>query len=206
MRPVLPAIFLLIVWSCSTPPTPPPVAAPETPAPPPAAPIEEKVTGTVRVTASALNVRSAPTADAEVVAQVKKGTDLGVLRHGESWMKVRLAGGTIGWVAARFVAESGARATKRTQTKRGGWPPDSDSAFLEAPTPSFAEDGPHGLVVIEANVNVKGVVTGTKVISNGTGNETLAFLAEREIKAAKFSPPIRNCTPTAFIFTYRRSF
>ena len=96
--------------------------------------------------------------------------------------------------------------TRRTQTRRSGCPPDSDYAFLEAPTPSFAEGGPHGLVVVEANVNAKGIVTSTKLISNGTGDEAMAFLAEREIKAAKFSAPIRNCQPRAFIFTYRRSF
>jgi hypothetical protein len=50
------------------------------------------------------------------------------------------------------------------------------------------------------------VETKTKVVSNTTGEESLAFLAEREIKGAKFSPPIRNCVPRAFIFTYRRTF
>jgi hypothetical protein len=62
------------------------------------------------------------------------------------------------------------------------------------------------MVVVEASVNTKGVVTKTKVVSNTTGEESLAFLAEREIKGAKFSPPIRNCVPRAFVFTYRRTF
>jgi hypothetical protein len=53
---------------------------------------------------------------------------------------------------------------------------------------------------------VSGNVTRTKVVSNSTGDEALAFLAEREIKAAKFSPPIRNCAPREFVFTYRRTF
>ncbi len=205
MRRVLLALSLLIVCSCAAPPAPPPVAAPE--ASPPPAVIEEKVSGTVRVTASALNVRREPSGDAEVIAQVKKGTELGVLRSDESWVKVRLADGSIGWVAQRFVADKTASSTtKRAQTKRGGCPPDSDFAFVEMPTPSFSDGGAHGLVVVEATVNTKGIVTSTKLISNTTNDEALAFLTQREIQSAKFSPPIRNCAPRAFIYTYRKMF
>jgi hypothetical protein len=58
MRPVVSvAVALLFVCSCAAPPAPAPVAAPELPAPSPASPVEEIVSGTVRVTASALNVR-----------------------------------------------------------------------------------------------------------------------------------------------------
>lgn len=207
MRRLPIVLSLLILSACAAPPAPVPVAPPATPPPPPAAPVEERVTGTVRVTASALNVRQEPSGDAEVLTQVKKGTELGVLRSDDSWVKVRLADGTTGWVAERFVAADGGRpSAKRTQTRRSGCAPDSDYAFLEAPRPSFSENGAHGLVVVEANVNVKGIVTSTKLVSNGTGDEALAFLTEREIKSAKFSPPIRDCQPRAFIFTYRRSF
>jgi len=205
MRRVLLALSLLIVCSCSAPPAPPPVAVPETPPPPPAE-IEEKVSGTVRVTASALNVRREPSSDAEVIVQVKKGTELGVLRGDESWMKVQLADGSIGWVAERFVVRDGASRKKSASAKRGSCPPDSDFAFLEMPMPTFSDSGAHGLVVVEATVNTKGIVTSTKVISNGTGDEALAFLTAREIKSATFSPPIRNCGPRAFIYTYRKMF
>jgi uncharacterized protein YgiM (DUF1202 family) len=176
------------------------------PAAPSPIPGEETVSGTVRVTASALNVRREPSSDAEVMAQVKKGTELGVLRSDESWMKVRLADGSIGWVAERFVARDGASPKKRASTKRGSCPPDSDFAFLETPTIAFSEISAHGLVIVEATVNTKGIVTSTKVISNGTGDEALAFLTVREIKSAKFSPPIRDCAPRAFIYTYRKMF
>ena len=54
--------------------------------------------------------------------------------------------------------------------------------------------------------DTKGNVTSTKVISNTTGDDALPAIAEREIKSAKFSPPIRNCVAKAFIFTYKRSF
>ncbi len=190
-----------LLAACAAPPAPPPAAAPSTPPPPPpSSPLADHVSGTVRVTASALNVRREPSGDAEVLTQVRKGTVLSVLRRDQSWVKVRLADAREGWVAARFVSGD------MSAARKGGCPPDSDYAFLQMPTPSFAELGAHGLVVVEANVNVQGIVTSTKLVSNGTGDEALAFLAEREIKAARFSPPIRNCAPRAFIFTYRRTF
>jgi len=175
------------------PPAPEPVAA---------KPVEERVIGTVRVTASALNVRSEASTDADVIVQVKKGDALSVLANlNDSWMKVRVASGEVGWVAARFV--SGGAAKKKSKS---GCPADSDFAFVETPALAFSDSGAHGVVVVDANVSVSGNVTRTKVVSNSTGDEALAFLAEREIKAARFSPPIRNCAPREFVFTYRRTF
>lgn len=165
---------------------------------------EEKVIGIVRVTASALNVRAEASTDADVVTQVKKGQSLDLLREGESWVKVRLATGETGWVAARFVASG--NAARKPRQKMGACPPDSDFAFIETPTLTFSDSGAHGIVVVDATVSAKGTVTATRLVSNGTGDESLAFLAEREIKGAKFSPPIRDCVPRSFIFTYRRTF
>jgi TonB family protein len=209
MRPVSLLLLLSLLVSCSAPaPEPEPLPEPvlETPQLPP---MEAKVIRSVRVTASALNVRKEASTEADVVAQVKRNTALDVLSEDESWVKVRLASGEIGWVAARFVSGGAATTTKSTTKKRksrSGCPPDSDYAFETTPTPSFSDRGAHGIVVVEANVNASGTVTRTRVISNSTGDESLAFLAEREIKGAKFSPPIRSCVPRAFIFSYRRAF
>ena len=52
----------------------------------------------------------------------------------------------------------------------------------------------------------KGNVVSTRVVSNTTGDEALAAMAERELREAKFAPPVRNCVPKAFIYTYKRSF
>lgn len=208
MRRILLLALVLVRCAASAPPAPEPVPEPVRAEPAVAAVEEEKVIGTVRVTASALNVRREASTDAEVVRQVKKGELLSVLREDESWTRVRLASGETGWVASRFVSKGSATAAPRRarRTSRGGCPPDSDYAFTETPALTFSDSGAHGLVVVEATVNAKGTVTSTKVISNGTGDESLAFLAQREIKAAKFSPPIRGCVPRAFVFTYRRTF
>jgi uncharacterized protein YgiM (DUF1202 family) len=197
---------MLIVFSCAAPPAP--VEPPRTPPPPPpvAPVVQDKVIGTVRVTASALNVRREASTDGEVITQVKKGSSLDVLSEDDSWTKVRLASGEVGWVASRFVSSGETTAKKTTAPRKSGCPADSDYAFLEAPALAFSDSGAHGLVIVEATVNAKGTVTSTKVISNNTGDQALAFLAEREIKGAKFSPPIRDCVARSFIFTYRRTF
>lgn len=171
------------------------------PAPPlPSAPVEEEATGTVYVTASALNVREAPSTQGEIVTTAKRGTALSVLKDGDEWLKVRLGDGREGWVAERFV---GTQAETKKSVKRDC---ESDYSFIQTPSLSFTEQDSHGLVVVEATVNTKGVVTATKVISNTTGNKDAGAVAEKEIRSAKFSPPIRNCQARAFIFTYRRTF
>jgi TonB family protein len=140
---------------------------------------------------------------------VKKGQTLSVLAEDESWMRVKLASGETGWVASRFVSRDGDKAAsgkKKSKAKKTSCPADSDFAFVETPTLAFSETPKPGMVVVEASVNTKGAVTSTKVVSNSTGDEALAFLAQREIRSATFAPPIRNCAPRAFIFTYRRTF
>ena len=205
MRPALRRVLFLplLFLACAAPAPKPEPVPPPPPAPVVAKPVEEKAIGSVRVTASALNVRSEASTDADVILQVKKGESLEVLANGEAWMKVRAASGEVGWVAARFVTGGSG---KSASTKKKGCPSDSDFAFVETPRLAFSDRGAHGVVVVEANVNTRGSVTRTKVVSNSTGDEALAFLAEREIQGAKFSPPIRNCAPREFIFTYRRTF
>lgn len=204
VRRLLIVLALSAAVRCAAPP--PPVTAPETPPPPPA---EERVIGTVRVTASALNVRNEASTEAAVVKQVRKGEELSLLVAGDSWAKVRLSAGETGWVASRFITDGTAKQGKNAKSSKGkkkGCPPDSDFAFVETPMLTFSDSGAHGLVVVDATINTSGVVTSTKVLSNTTGDEALAFLTEREIRSAKFSPPIRNCAPRSFIFTYKRTF
>jgi uncharacterized protein YgiM (DUF1202 family) len=197
----LAVVVLLIAGCASAPPAAPPAAPP--PAPAPSAPAMDTVIGSVRVNATALNVRSDPSMNGEVVTHAKRGEKLDVLGERGDWLRVRLADGTKGWVSAQHVMRDGATAAK---PRRSGCPSDSDYAFVKNPMPTFSDSGAHGMVTVEANVDSKGNVTSTKLISNTTGDDSLGFLAEREIRAAKFIPPVRECVPKAFIFTYKRSF
>ncbi len=193
------AAVSLSLLSCQAPPPPPTQPAPApAPAPAAAAPI-----GTVRVTASALNVRADASTNADVIAQVKRGERMALLEETESWMKVKLSTGQTGWAASRFLDREGQKPTAR---KRGRCPADSDFAFATTPTPNLSDSPKHGLVVVDATVDTRGNVVSTKVVQNSTGDDALAFLTEREIRAAKFIPPVRNCAAKAFIFTYKRTF
>ncbi|HEX3071669.1 MAG TPA: SH3 domain-containing protein [Thermoanaerobaculia bacterium] len=204
-RIIATAGFVLVV-SCggSTPvpaPAPEPAHSIPTPAPAPAA-SETSVTGTVRVNVSTLNVRREASLTAEVVERVRRGERLTLLAESGDWLRVRLHDGTSGWVASQLVVRDDAAGRPR----RAGCAPDSGYSFVSAPKPSFSENGAHGIVVIEATVDAQGVVTKTRVVSNETHDDSLASLAEREIRAARFAPPVRNCAPRAFFFTYKRAF
>ena len=142
-----------------------------------------------------------------ILARLKRGDRLTVVSVGNDWMQIELPGGGRGWVSAQYVRSADMPASRHVQgKKREGCVPDSDFAFERAPQPSFSENGPHGLVIVEGTVNAQGTVTSTHVISNTTGSTACAGTAEQELKGAKFLPPVRNCTPRAFIFTYTRTF
>jgi uncharacterized protein YgiM (DUF1202 family) len=196
-------LICLLLAACATPPPPAPQPAPLPPTPAPSAP--EPSIGTVTVAASALNVRREPSTSGEVITLVKRGERLTLLFSTESWMKVRLESGETGWVSSQHVMREGA-VQKKVARKKSGCAPDSDYAFVTTPTPTFSDSGAHGLVVVEAGVDSSGKVLSTKVITNTTGDQALAFLTERELKGTRFAPPIRDCVARAFIFTYKRTF
>ena len=188
-------VAVLVVAGCSAPPPPEPVTVPA-----PSSRAQGEL-GPGHVTATALNVREEPTTDSAVLTMLRRGASLQLIEEKEGWYRVRVASGRTGWVSAQYVARGTAPARRR-----GGCPPDSDYAIEKSPMPSFSEDGPHGLVVVEANVNTSGEVTLTKVLSNTTGDPALGAKAEREIRSARFTPPVRDCVKRSFIFTYKRAF
>jgi hypothetical protein len=203
---VVPAVVLAlaVLGRCAAPAPPSPAPAPEPEPAPVTAPTEPAAVGSVHVTVATLNVRKEPATTAEVVAQVKKGDKLALLATRADWSNVRLAGGATGWVSSKLVSNGEVAPTSR---RRGNCAPDSEYRFVQAPVPAFSDNSTvHGIVTVEANVNTQGVVMSTKVVSNTTGDEAAGVLTEHEIRKAKFAPPVRNCVPKAFIFTYRRSF
>ena len=201
-RIAIAACLFLAACGGNTPaPAPAPEPRPVAPAPAPASP-EEQATGTVQVNVSTLNIRADASTSAEIVGHARRGERLAVVGDSGSWLRVKLNDGTTGWVSSQLVVREGAVARPR----RGGCQPDSNYSFISAPKPSFFEKGPHGMVVVEANVDARGIVTSTRVVSNDTKDDSLAVIAEREVRNARFAPPIRNCVPRAFIFTYKRAF
>jgi uncharacterized protein YgiM (DUF1202 family) len=193
---------LLLLAACGgNTPAPAPSPEPQPIAPSPVSPDDHAI-GTVRVNVSTLNVRSDASGSAEIIGHVRRGERLTIVADSGEWLRVKLSDGTSGWVSSQLVVREGAA----TRPRRTGCLPDSNYSFVNAPKPSFAEDGPHGMVIIEASVDARGNVISTRVVSNDTHDDALASMAEREVRDAKFAPPIRNCAPKAFFFTYKRAF
>jgi TonB family protein len=174
-------------------------------APPPAAPAPVPVTKAatapvpaqevVQVTASTLNVRQDANTSAAVVTKVKKGERLVVLGRDDGWVHVLLPAGGSGWVSARYVRSEPA------------CPADKPDAELLSDVPlSFSEGTSIGKVVVEATVDATGSVASTRVVSDTTGIPELVQRAESEVRTLKFSPPVRNCRPVPFVYTYTRYF
>jgi len=196
------AACLILLASCGGS-APAPVSTPA-PAATPAAPTPagERAIGTVRVNVSTLNIRGEASTSASIIGHARRGERLTVIGDSGDWLRVTLNDGASGWVSSELVVREGAAARPR----RAGCPPDGNYSFVSAPKPSFSENGPHGMVVIEASVDAKGIVNSTRVVSNETHDDALAAIAEKEVRNARFAPPIRNCVPKAFFFTYKRAF
>jgi uncharacterized protein YgiM (DUF1202 family) len=204
MRRLAVALALAVLVRCAAPP-PAPVPAPEPPPPAPAAPTEPAAVGNVRVTTATLNVRREPATTGEILAQVKRNERLALLATRGDWSNVRLADGTTGWVSSKLVTSD--LPSNAGSRRRGNCLPDSDYRFTQAPVPSFSDtQTAHGVVTVDASVDARGTVTSTRLVANTTNDPSLAALAEKEIRNAKFAAPVRNCEPKAFIFTYKRSF
>ena len=194
----LPSVLIAVSVSfglagCKTAaPPPPPVPVPVVPA------AEAKPTPPqeyVRVTGSRLNVREQPATSAAPVARVKKGERLAVLGRDGEWFQVRLADGATGWVHGKYVR------SEEPCT------PDKATAELLSGVPlSFTEGSSIGRVVLEATVDATGSVASTKVVQDTTGIPELVQRAESEARTLKFSPPVHNCRPVPFIYTYTRNF
>jgi hypothetical protein len=175
-------------------------AAPPPPAPAPVVPVTEAEPAPppqeyLRVTGSRLNVREQPTTSAAAVARVKKGERLEVLGRDGEWFQVRVADGATGWVHGKYV--------------RSDEPctPDKTTAELLSGVPlSFTEGQSIGRVVLEATVDATGSVASTKVVQDTTGIPELVKRAESEARELKFSPPVHNCRPVSFVYTYTRNF
>lgn len=208
LRFVLSLLLVVLLASCGST-TPPPPAPVEVTVPASAPAPEPPPLGVVRVTASTLNVRREPATTADVVSRTKRGDHLTLVSVGNDWMQVELANGNRGWVSAQYVTRDQAEppaSVSRGAHRPAGCAPDSDYRFVKTPTPVFSDSGAHGLVVVEGNVGKDGKVLSTHIVSNTTGDESLAFMAERELKGATFEAPVRNCVARAFIFTYTRTF
>ena len=164
---------------------PAPVAAAATPAPP----------AYLRVSASRLNVREAPSATARALAKVSRNTRLIRLGGAGEWVEVQLADGARGWVHGKYVAAE------------PECPADSVAPTLVSePVVAFVEGAGHGRVVVEGTVAKSGEVVAVAVKENSTGSTAAESAAVDELRRMRFAPFVRNCRPVAFVYVYTRTY
>ena len=190
------ALCSLLAGCASAPPAPPPpagdgaapaaaVAAAPAPAPP----------AYLRVSASRLNVREAPSTTARAVAKVSRNTRLIRLGGAGEWVEVQLADGAHGWVHGKYVAAE------------PECPTDSVApTLLSEPVVSFVEGAGHGRVVVEGTVAKSGEVVAVAVKENSTGSAAAESAAVDELRRMRFAPFVRNCRPVAFVYVYTRTY
>ena len=147
------------------------------------------------MTGTRLNVREEPSTRAAVIARVKRGQRLAVLGKSGGWVHVSVAAGAEGWVSARYVQSEAPCAADKAEPE----------LLSDAPL-SFSEGPAVGKVVIEASVDATGSVVSTRVVTDTTRIPELVARAESEVRALKFSPPVRDCHPVPFVYTYTRNF
>ncbi|MDB0440529.1 ligand-binding protein SH3 [Clostridioides difficile] len=67
------------------------------------------------VTASALNIRSGPSADCDKVAKLYKGKTVEILEKSNGWYKVRVSNSVVGWGSAKYISTSGSSGSTSNQ-------------------------------------------------------------------------------------------
>lgn len=68
------------------------------------------------VTASALNIRSGPSADCDKVAKLYKGKTVEILEKSNGWYKVRVSSSVVGWGSAKYISTSGSSESTSNQS------------------------------------------------------------------------------------------
>ena len=82
----------------TTPPSSPPPSKPPEVSQPPAP-------RTTEIALAFVNLRQGPSMNDKIISVLKKGTKLTVLEEKAGWLRVRLEGGTEGWVAKAMTTE-----------------------------------------------------------------------------------------------------
>lgn len=160
---------------------------------PPGALPRTKSMGAVTVSAVSAPVYSA--ADAETkVGSVAFGERLPLLERAGDWLNVTQVGYGEVWVRA-------------SEIWRAEPCPDDRDQPLVLEEGSFRFDAPHpGKVVLEARYDSAATLESVTVIENTFGEKRYEEIAEKDLRGIRWSAPVRNCQPVAFIYTFTHYF
>ncbi|MFA6955718.1 MAG: SH3 domain-containing protein [Thermoanaerobaculia bacterium] len=161
--------------------------------PPPSPP--SRATIAIKYAAGDLEIREAPRDDATLVTTYKTGESVSILGEKGEWSEIKLNFEKSGWAKTTSLVASKAEVGSTTDQVR----------FRIAPEP-VTQPGIHGVIVLEATVNVHGDVTGVKTLQNTTGRKDIESRTAESLRKAKFYPLLRNGKAEQFIYEYTATF
>lgn len=129
-----------------------------------------------------------------VVATLAAGEQLALLQRTTDWLKVRAASGVTGYLQPSALIAPTCTADH------------PEPRLLETPVFAFSEKGPHGSVVIEAELDADARIVSTRVLENSVGDPAAEKEALADLQRVRFLPPTKDCKPRSFFYTFTRQF
>jgi SH3-like domain-containing protein len=160
---------------------------------PPSTPTRETIA--VKFASGDLEIREAPRDDAPLITTYKTGESVSILAEKDGWSELKLNFEKSGWAKSSSLVA--------TKSEVGSTP--EQVRFRIAPEP-VTQPGIHGVIVLEATVNVHGDVTGVKTLQNTTGRKDIEARTADSLRKAKFYPLLQNGKAEQFVYEYTATF
>jgi uncharacterized protein YgiM (DUF1202 family) len=143
-----------------------------------------------------MKVHSQANDNAPVIATYQSGEGVSVLEKRGQWVQIRV-GERAGWVRA---ASLGSAQQAQLQS-------DNPTArFRSSPAAVMTHVPAKGEIYLEADVNTDGDVVAVRILSNTTGNDSLAAQNAAALQAAKFYPIVQHGERKPFKYYHRVSY
>lgn len=118
------------------------------------------------VTASALNIRSGPSADCDKVAKLYKGKTVEILEKSNGWYKVRVSNSVVGWGSSKYISTGGSS--------------ESNSNQNSSPSNGTAING-NGKVNVSSRLNIRsGAGTGYSLVGKANNGDVVQLLEQSD--------------------------
>lgn len=152
------------------------------------------------VAADELPIHQAKDEASPVISTFQIGAPVSVLADQGDWSEVRITFDSSGWVRRDQLSDT---PPGDIAASGGG---SSTPRFRVPPAQVFSPGRVSGEIVLEADVNTDGEVTGVRAIANTTGRADLEAKNVEELRKAKFYPLVIGGARKTFIYEHRISY
>lgn len=152
------------------------------------------------VAADELPIHRDRDAASPVLSTFQTGAPVSILADEGEWSEVRITFDSSGWVRRDQLSDT---PPGDIAASGGG---SSTPRFRVPPAQVFSPGRVSGEIVLEADVNTDGEVTGVRAIANTTGRADLEAKNVEELRKAKFYPLVIGGARKTFIYEHRISY